>query len=152
MEEYNPNYWEDEQARIKQEIDSEIDNVRKANQYLNRYREFNIELENIKSKSLDKIYGEYKMDIKSVGTKRRGLSIEKFLKIVLYLKDLKIDSDLAPTTVHIDDRLSDDLKNSVLRMYVHGYKTIGFDLYYNLQNLLGLNDYLIEFETVIYDE
>ena len=98
MEEYNPNYWQDEEIRIKQEIDSEIDNIRKANQYLNRYRQFNIELENLKSRSLDQISGEYKMDIKSVGTKKRGLSIEKFLKIVLYLKDLKIDSDLANST------------------------------------------------------
>jgi len=152
MEEYNPNYWEDEQTRIKQEIDSEIVNIRKANQYLNQYRQFDIELENIKSRSLDKISGEYKMDIKSVGTKRRGLSIEKYLKIVLYLKNLEIESDLAPTTVKIDDRLSDDLKNSVLKMYVHGYKTIGFDLYYNINKLLGLSDYLIEFQTVIYDE
>lgn len=152
MEEYNPNYWEDEQTRIKQEIDSEIVNIRKANQYLNRYRQFDIELENMKSRSLDKISGEYKMDIKSVGTKRRGLSIEKYLKIVLYLKNLEIESDLAPTTVKIDDRLSDDLKNSVLKMYVHGYKTIGFDLYYNINKLLGLSDYLIEFQTVIYDE
>jgi hypothetical protein len=152
MEEYNPNYWEDEQTRIKQEIDSEIGNIRKANQYLNQYRQFDIELENMKSRSLDKISGEYKMDIKSVGTKRRGLSIEKYLKIVLYLKNLEIESDLAPTTVKIDDRLSDDLKNSVLKMYVHGYKTIGFDLYYEINKLLGLSDYLIEFQNVIYDE
>ena len=30
MEEYNPNYWEDEKTRIKQEIDSEMGNIRKA--------------------------------------------------------------------------------------------------------------------------
>lgn len=152
MEEYNPNYWEDEKSRIKQEIDSEMDNIRKANNYLNQYRAFSIQIENMKSRTLDTISGEYKMDIKSVGSKRRGLSIDKFLKIVLYLKNLEIESDLAPTTVKIDDRLSDDLKNSVLKMYVHGYKTIGFDLYYKINKLLGLSDYLIEFQTVIYDE
>jgi len=152
MEEYNPNYWEDEKSRIKQELDSEMDNIRKANNYLNQYRPFDIQIENMKSRSLDTISGEYKMDIKSVGYKRRGLSIEKFLKITLYLKNLEIESDLAPTTVKIDDRLSDDLKNSVLKMYVHGYKTIGFDLYYEINKLLGLSDYLIEFQNVIYDE
>ena len=55
MEEYNPNYWEDEKSRIKQELDSEMDNIQKANNYLNQYRPFDIQIENMKSRSLDTI-------------------------------------------------------------------------------------------------